>query len=277
MSAASRILATSGQEIRIARRNRWALLSTLLLTLFALSLALFAAGQAGQVKADTLTLTAASLATLSVYLIPLIALLVSYDAFAGEVERGTLALTLATPLGRGEMFAGKFLGQAAVVGLAILIAFASAATVVAATGGLTAAGAIAWLRLGLTSLVLGGVFVGLGLAISAATPRTGTAAAFAVGLWLVFVVLYDIALLGAVIAAGESTFTTHVFPWLVLANPADSFRLYNLVSLDTAPVAGIDGLARTLPIPPAATLVPLFLWVTAALAAGIALVRRLTP
>ena len=60
MSAVVRIAATTVQEIRIARRNRWAILATLLLTAFSLSLALFAAGQSGQVKADTLTLTAAS-------------------------------------------------------------------------------------------------------------------------------------------------------------------------------------------------------------------------
>lgn len=277
MSALTRILATAGQEVRIARRNRWALLATLLMTLFALALALFAAGQAGQAKADTLTLTAASLATLSVYLIPLIALLLSYDGFAGEVERGTLALVLATPLGRGELFAGKFLAQTAVVGVALTIAFAAAAAVVTATTGLAMSGLMAWMRLWLTSLALGAVFVGLGLSISAACQRTGTAAALTVGVWLVFVVLYDIALLGAVIAAGDSPFTTHVFPWLVLANPADAFRLFNLVTLDAAPVAGIDGLARTLPVPPAAVLVPLAAWGAAALAAGIALTRRLTP
>ena len=277
MTALPRILATAAQEVRIARRNRWALLATLLMTLFALALALFAAGQTGEVKADTLTLTAASLATLSVYLIPLIALLVSYDSFAGEVERGTLALALATPLGRGEILAGKLLAQTAVVGAAIVIAFASAAAVAAVTGHLTPAGAAAWMRLGLTSLALGTVFVALGLAISAATPRTGMASALAVGLWLVFVVLYDVALLGAVIAAGESGFTSHVFPWLVLANPADAFRLYNLVSLEAAPVAGVDGLMHNLPVPAAATLLPLFLWAVVAIAAGAALVRRLTP
>jgi len=277
MRSLARFLATAAHELRIARRNRWALLATLVMTLFALALALFAAGQSGQVKADTLTLTAASLATLSAYLIPLIALLVSYDGFAGEVERGTLALALATPLGRGEIFAGKVMAQTTVVGMAIGVAFASAAAVVAATGGLTASGLEAWARLGVTSLALGLVFVTLGLIVSAAAPRTGTAAALAVGLWLTFVVLYDVALLGAVIAAGDSAFTTDIFPWLVLANPADAFRLYNLVSLESAPVAGIDGLAQTLPVPPAATLIPLGLWAAATLAAGAALVRRLTP
>ncbi len=75
----------------------------------------------------------------------------------------------------------------------------------------------------------------------------------------------------------NGVFVTHVFPWLVLANPADAFRLYNLVLLDGAPVAGIDGLAHSLPAPPAAALLTLGAWAALALGAGIALTRRLTP
>lgn len=276
MSAATRILSSAGLEIRIARRNRWAALATVLFTVFALALALFASGQSGQVKADTLTLTAASLATLSVYLIPLIALLISYDAFAGEVERGTLALLFATPLGRGELFLAKLLAQTSVVGAAILIGFVVAAGAVAVTTGVSATGLIAWVRLALTSLGLGAVFVALGLLISASTVRTGTAAAMAVGLWLVFVVLYDVALLGALMA-GSEVFTGRIFPWLVLANPADAFRLYNLVLLEGAPVAGIDGLARSLPVAPEMALGTLLLWLAVALFGGVALTRRLKP
>ncbi len=273
----TRILATALQELRIARRNRWALLATVLFTAFALALALFAIGQRGQVKADTLTLTAASLATLSVYLIPLIALLISYDALAGEMERGTLALALATPLSPGEIYLAKALAQTAVVGGAILAGFSVAALATIAFEGLSAEGLAAWLRLTLTSVALGAIFVALGILVSALASRTAAAAALAVGLWLAAVVLYDIALLGALMASGDGVFSRQVFPWLVLANPADAFRLYNLVLLPAAPVAGLDGLARHLPVPAVAALVPLGIWLVAALAGGMFLTRRVRP
>lgn len=277
MSTLTRITAIAGQEIRIARRNRWVALATGLFTLFALALTFLGAGQGAVVKADILTLSAASLATLSVYLIPLIALILSYDALAGEAERGTLPLALATPVKRWELFAGKFLSQTAVVSAAIFIGYAIAGGAAAALMGWEMAGLAAWARLIATSVALGAVFVALGLAVSAATARSGTAAAIAIGLWLVFVVLYDLALLGAVIADNGGTFTKSVFPWLVLANPADAFRIYNLVMLDTAPVAGIDGLAQTLPVPPATALAITAGWLAAALAAGVALTRRIRP
>ncbi|MBW4982285.1 ABC transporter permease [Mameliella sp. CS4] len=273
----SRIATVFAQEFRQARRNLWVMLATGALGLFALALGLFGAGQGAALKADVLTLTAASLATLSVYLIPLIALLMSYDSLAGEVERGSLALTLATPVRRWEVFVGKFAAQAAAVGLAIVMAFGLAGLVVGLLAGTGIDGIVAWLRLIATSVLLGAVFVGIGLLLSALTGRTARAAAAAVGTWLLLVVLYDLALLGAIMTAGEGVFAGQVFPWLVVANPADAFRLYNLAMIDTAPVAGIDGLARTLPFPPIAALVALGGWLAVVLALGVQRTKRIIP
>ncbi|WP_300436710.1 ABC transporter permease subunit [uncultured Mameliella sp.] len=273
----SRIATVFAQEFRQARRNLWVMLATGALGLFALALGLFGAWQGAALKADVLTLTAASLATLSVYLIPLIALLMSYDSLAGEVERGSLALTLATPVRRWEVFVGKFAAQAAAVGLAIVMAFGLAGLVVGLLAGTGIDGIVAWLRLIATSVLLGAVFVGIGLLLSALTGRTSRAAAAAVGTWLLLVVLYDLALLGAIMTAGEGVFAGQVFPWLVVANPADAFRLYNLAMIDTAPVAGIDGLARTLPFPPIAALVALWGWLAVVLALGVQRTKRIIP
>lgn len=273
----TRIGTIFGQEFRQARRNLWVVLATGILGLFAIALALFGAGQGAALKADVLTLTAASLATLSVYLIPLIALLMSYDSLAGEIERGTLALTLATPVRRWEVFVGKFLAQTAAVGLAIVLAFGGAGLVAGLSLGAGAEGIAAWLRLMATATVLGAVFVGVGLTLSALTGRTARAAAAAVGTWLLLVVLYDVALLGALMASGEGTFASRVFPWLVIANPADAFRLYNLALIESAPIAGIDGLARTLPFPPAAALAGLGLWLATCLTLGVIRTKRIVP
>lgn len=273
----TRIGTIFAQEFRQARRNLWVVLATGVLGLFAVALALFGAGQGAALQADVLTLTAASLATLSVYLIPLIALLMSYDSLAGEIERGTLALTFATPVRRWEVFVGKFAAQAVAVSVAITLAFGGAGLVAGLLIGTGPEGVAAWLRLMGTAMTLGAVFVGVGLMLSALTGRTARAAAAAVGTWLLLVVLYDVALLGAIMAAGEGTFATRVFPWLVIANPADAFRLYNLTLIETAPVAGIDGLARTLPFPPVAALAGLGLWLIAVLTLGVFRTKRIVP
>ena len=72
MNGLDRMAAVTATEFRLAFRNRWVLLSTLAFTLFALALAFLGSGPSGALKVDALTLTAASLSTLTVYLVPLL-------------------------------------------------------------------------------------------------------------------------------------------------------------------------------------------------------------
>ncbi|WAP66727.1 ABC transporter permease [Jiella pelagia] len=278
MKSLSRIAAVANTETRLASRNRWVLLATLILVLFALALAFLGAGPAGSRGASALTLTAASLATLSVYLIPLIALLLSYETIAGEIERNTLPLVLATPVRRSEILIGKFLGHIAVLSVATVVGYGIAGAAVTLVHGFDPGGALAWTRLIVTGILLGAVFVAIGILVSASTPRVGTAAALLVGIWLLLVVLYDLALLAGLIVDDGGMFTKTIFPLLVVANPGDAFRLFNLAALEaSAPVAGTDGLARSLPFPPALALAALAGWLVVMLSAGLARFRRLRP
>ncbi len=277
MSAFAKVLAVASIEFRVALRNRWLILATGVMTLFSLALTFSGAGGL-ELKTGILTLAAASLATLSVYLIPLIALLISYDSIAGEVERGTMALVLATPISRGALLAGKALGLIAVLAIAIAASLTISSAAAIFAYGMDMSGLAAIVRLGLTGLLLGAVFVAIGLMISVASPRAGQAAAVAIGVWLVATVLYDLALLAGILADKEGVFTKAFFPYFVTANPGDAFRIFNLAGLENAaPVSGLDGIANTLPFSPVYALAGLFAWLVAALTAGYFQIRRLTP
>lgn len=277
MSPFTKLLAVASIEFRVALRNRWLILATGVMTLFSLALTFSGAGGL-ELKAGILTLAAASLATLSVYLIPLIALLISYDSIAGEVERGTMALVLATPISRGALLAGKALGLIAVLAIAIAASLTISSAAAIFAYGMDMSGLAAIVRLGLTGLLLGAVFVAIGMMISVASPRAGQAAAVAIGVWLVATVLYDLALLAGILADKDGVFTKTLFPYFVVANPGDAFRIFNLAGLENAaPVSGLDGIANTLPFSPTYALVGLFAWLVAALAAGYFQIRRLTP
>jgi ABC-2 type transport system permease protein len=58
------------------------------------------------------------LAFVTAYLLPLLVILLVYDAVCGEKERGTLRLALAQPMARGSLLWGKVLGQLVVLTLA---------------------------------------------------------------------------------------------------------------------------------------------------------------
>ncbi|PTW60544.1 Cu-processing system permease protein [Breoghania corrubedonensis] len=274
----SRVFAVTGQEIRIGLRNRWILLSALILAAFSLALALLGSAPAGTLGVDRMTITVASLATLSVYLVPLIALLLAFDAVSGEIDRGTLLLIFSCPISRGEFLAGKALGHLFVLSLALVVGYGATAALLFALGSGSAQSLMDFARLVATSALLGFAFLTLGYLLSALSRQTSTAAALAIGVWLVMVVLYDLALLGILVADTSNTFAGMVLPWAILANPADAFRLFNLAALGASDlVGGMAGISDTLPFPPEAALLSLLVFAAVMLTLATAIVRRLTP
>ena len=245
----SRILATARIEVNIARRNRWVLIAVLLMVVFSLVLSAAGSAPTGAIGADRLSVVVASLTSLSVYLVPLVALLMSFDAIAGEVERGTLPLLLTYPVARWEVLSGKLLAHVAILILALVAGYGAAALIAIITDPEASAGLGALWRLTWTSVLLGATFLGIGYAVSALSRRASGAAGLAIGVWLGLVVLYDLGLLAAVVADDGGIFTTQVFPVALLANPADAFRLFNLSAAEaSAAASGVAGAAGTIPL-----------------------------
>lgn len=248
MNALSRILAVASTEMLVLRRNRWLLVATLMMVVFAVALSLAGSAPTGTLGVDMLTVSIASMTTLAVYLIPLLALLISFDAIAGERDRGTLGLVLSYPASRAEILLGKAAAHIAALAIASVIGFGVAGAIAAGMGGVGPESLAALARLMATSVLLGAGFVALGYLISALAGSSAAAAGLSAALWLVFVVLYDLALLAAVVMDGDGAFTRSVFPWVMTANPADAFRLWNIAGTETVAIAaGMGGVADSLP------------------------------
>jgi Cu-processing system permease protein len=271
-----RILSTARTEFRIALRNRWVAIALVLMAVFSLVLALAGSAPTGGLGVDRLSVTVASLTSLSVYLIPLLALLMSFDAIAGETERGTLPLLLAYPIARWEILLGKLLAHLAILTLAVLLGHGLAAAVTFWSDPTAVQGLPALWRLSWSSVLLGATFLGAGYALSSLSRRPSGAAGLAIGLWLGLVVLYDLALLTAIVADNGGWFTTDAFPIALLANPADAFRLFNLTASGaTAAAAGVGGAADAIPL--WQSLASVLIWPFAALALAAAAFRKVTP
>ncbi|WP_104666864.1 ABC transporter permease [Ensifer adhaerens] len=272
----NRILATAAGEFRIAFRNRWVSIATGMMVLFALVLAAAGSAPTGDVGVDRLSVTVASLTSLAVYLVPLLALLMSFDAVAGEVERGTLPLLLTYPVSRLQILLGKLLAHLAILGLAVTLGYGAAALAAVwfdpgATAGLGALWRLIW-----SSVLLGATFLGTGYALSALARRPSGAAGLAIALWLVAVVLYDLALLALIVTDRGGAFTTQALPVALLANPADAFRVFNLSAAQAVSAAGgLGGAAGTIPLWQSSA--SLLLWPLAAIALAAAAFRKVTP
>ncbi len=239
------ILIIARKEIQEGLRNRWVLATTLLLATLALTLTFLGSAPTGTVAVRALDVVIVSLSSLTIFLVPLIALLISHDAIVGEMERGTMLLLLSYPIGRWQIVLGKFLGHSAILGFATLIGYGAAALALALTGVTIAQES--WLAFGAmigSSIVLGAVFVAIGYLISALSSARGMAAGIAVGVWLVFVLIYDMALLGILVADQGETVSGPVLNALLLLNPTDAYRLLNLSSFaNVSQFSGMAGLA----------------------------------
>ncbi|NYT60995.1 ABC transporter permease [Alcaligenaceae bacterium] len=237
-----------GKEIRDGLRNRWVLATALLLAMLALSLGFLGSSPTGAVKVDPLTVTVVSLSSLSIFLVPLIAMLLAYDAIVGEIDRGTMALLLSYPVSRWQIVVGKFVGHLAVLTLATTVGYGTAGVAlqwVHGTGDLSAWQPFAFLIL--ASVLLGASFLAMGYMISSLVRERATAAGIAIGVWLFFVVIYDMALLGVLVADQGRYITASLLNTLLLFNPSDIYRLLNLTGYENismfAGMAGLSGQA----------------------------------
>lgn len=225
-------------------RNRWVAATIILLGATSLVLLLVGSGPTGSIRAAALDVSVVSLTSLSVYLLPLIALLLSFDALVGEFERGTMLLLLTYPVARWQVVMGKFIGHMLILLTAVVIGYGGSALAIVLFTDNGIVGWQAYATMMASSLLLGAVFIALGYLVSVIVRERSTAAGAAIVLWLFFVVLYDLALLGLLLADDEQKIGQSLFSSLMLASPSDIYRLFNLSAFDTVgQVAGIAGVA----------------------------------
>lgn len=266
----------AGRELRDGLRNRWVIATTLLMAALALTLTLLGSAPTGTVGVSALAATVVSLSSLTIFLVPLIALLISYDAIAGELDRGTMALLLSYPVSRSAVVAGKFLGASAILGVATVIGYGAGGVALAIGAGTAEPGAwAAFAAMVGWSVVLGMVFVALGYIASACVRDPRTAGGIAIGVWLLFALIYDMALLGLLVADQGRLMTVGILNVLLLANPTDVYRLLNFTGFsDVNRFAGLAGLTQQMRFGVPVLAAVLLAWVAVPLAMAMLLFKR---
>ena len=236
------IFTVAAKEFRDRMRNRWVLAIALVFTLFSLVIAYFGGAQQGQIGFRSIEFTIASLVSLVIYLIPLIALLLGFDAIVGERERGSLGLLLALPITRFELLLGKYLGLALALALSTVAGFGVVALLLwkhMDANALFHFGGFVF-----SSVLLGLAFLSIAVLLSVVARERTRASGLAIGAWFFFVLVFDLLLLGALVTTGDK-FSGDVFAWLLFLNPADVFRILNVFSLED--VRSMYGLASVIP------------------------------
>lgn len=260
------------RELRESLRNKWLWFYALGFAGLALALSQAGMASAGYSGLGGFGRTAASLVNALLLFVPLMGLSVGANALAGDRERGTLLYLLAQPVNRAEVFFGKALGAALGLGLALLLGFGLAGLGLASVGDGDIA---AYLALTSYTLLLALASLGLGFLISTLTRKSATASGAALVLWLMFVFVGDLGLVGATIALRPTPATLLA---LLLINPLQVFKLgaiYSLRStLDTLGAAGQYALYRFGEALPLLLLALLAAWVIASFGIAFAVFNR---
>ncbi|SUD37530.1 multi-copper enzyme maturation ABC transporter [Ectopseudomonas mendocina] len=262
------------KELSDGLRNRWLLAISLLFAALAVGIAWLGAAASGQLGFTSIPATIASLASLATFLMPLIALLLAYDAIVGEDEGGTLMLLLTHPLGRGQILLGKFVGHGLILALAVMFGFGGAALAIGLLVEDVELATLAWAfgRFMLSSTLLGWVFLAMAYVLSARVSEKSSAAGLALGVWFLFVLVFDLVLL-ALLVFSEGKFSPEALPWLLLLNPTDIYRLINLAGFDGSGM-GVLTLGSDLPLPGSALWLCLLAWAGALLLLAYGVFRR---
>ncbi|CAM3650951.1 ABC transporter permease [Paracoccus yeei] len=268
----SAILTIARRELAEGVRNRWVVSMTAVMAALAGAIAALGSAPTGSTATGALDVVVVGLASLTIFLVPLIALLLSHDSITREAERGTLLLLLSHPLARWQVVAGKFLGQLAILALATVIGFGCAAVFVIWRHGAEGWQAFAFMTA--VSVLLGAVFLGLGVLASSVVQESSTAAGIAIGLWLFFVALYDMALLAALVARGGHAVPGGLMDMALLANPTDAYRLLTLGEGSAALLSGMGGVYDNSHLTPWLLAGALLAWCLAPLALAMTVFAR---
>ena len=228
IGALATVSIVAGKEFRDCLRSRWLVFGSALFAILGLAVFFGTAAIGGTLQYQPLPSVMNSLLSLTVFLLPLLALLLSYDAFVGEAESGTLLLMLTYPLSRLQWLAGKALGQGAALLLVLVLGFAVLPLIQAF---LPVPYGMGELLSSLCVLVLSGWALGLLFMLAAywvslSVRHKAQALALLLVVWFVAVLLYDLGLL-VVTVAGADVLGRGTLTALMLANPASVFRLLN--------------------------------------------------
>jgi Cu-processing system permease protein len=261
-------------ELVAAARLKWLRLLTAAFALLGIAAAYSAGAAVEVVGADGFARTTMALLPVALILVPLAALILGVSGQA--VEAGAESFLFGQPITRGTILLGRWLGECAALGGAILVGFGIAAAVIASANGV--AGLPGFALFAAASAALAVVFLSIAAAIAATTERRVAALGIATFVWFVFVLLYDGAALSLAVwltgrLGGRVLFAS------VFGNPVDVIRVGVLWVCGTPNVLGAAGEAWLRFLGGAlqasvAIAVALALWTAAPIAFGVYAIGR---
>jgi ABC-type transport system involved in multi-copper enzyme maturation permease subunit len=268
------LLTIAQLELRGAARLNWIRLLTIAFALLA-SAAAYSAGAANEMSGtEGFAPTTMALVPVVLVLVPLAALILGVSG--QSAEPGGEPFLFGQPIARATVLIGRWLGESAALGGALVVGLGVGGLVVVSGNG--ADGLSRFILFVSAAVVLAVIFLSIAAAIASATDKRVAALGVGVFAWCFFVLLYDGVALSV---AGWLTGSVggRVLFGSVFGNPVDLIRVVTLSVSGPPYVLGAAGDAwvRFLggtTTAAAATIVALTAWTIAPLAVGVRLMNN---
>ena len=162
-------------------------------------------------------------------LLPLLGILLGYNAIVGERESGRLALLLSLPHTRQDVVLGKLVGRGAFLALGVVTGLVGAGVLVIYPFGSVSAGSlVSYLGYIFLTLGFGAIFFGIGLALSTFTTSKQFATIAAFSVFFLFVIVWEAVREGIRFALVQSGLIDSELPnWLLFLHGVEPGMLYS--------------------------------------------------
>jgi Cu-processing system permease protein len=219
-------------------RNKWIMAVAAIFLILTLVISYFSTR--GDVGWKDLDVTIGGMMSLVQFLVPIIALMLSYATIVGEQEKGSLALLLSYPVKRDEVILGKFFGLSSVLAVATLIGFGVSGLIIAVN-----VKDVRWsdyFIFILSSILVGIVYIALAILASCILKKRSTALGMAIFMWFLFAMIWNIILFGALVGShgfdviGDEDWVGPNWYYVgSIINPLSAFSI--LVALNVGPIS----------------------------------------
>lgn len=211
------MLMIARHELKVISRSKWVFSFTILYTVLAITIVLFG-GSAEEAGFTGFNRMAASLLNLSLFLVPLLTLLIGSTSLAGDKEDGSLTLLFTYPIPTSRILVGKFIGL--LVTLFAVITFGyGAASLILFFSKASVSLHFFLLFYGFTMLLMV-LFLGLAMLVGVLSSTRFQALGLSLILWAVTVLFYEFVIMGLAMVIGKQAILA-MFTASILLNPVE--------------------------------------------------------
>lgn len=222
------------REIRLGFRNSWTYSFLILLTIFTIAILLI---QTGVSNTDGYTDVTGAMMNVTLYLLPLITLLLGGISTVTEKEDGNWELLSTYALSTSSFLFGKWIGLSIILLTIITFSFGIAGLITVIFGsGLSISSLLFFWTF---SSILALVFLGISIFIGAITNNRWQTLIGAIGVWFLTIIIWP-TLLISILSFVPYQWIKPILEASTLFNPAELIRIFAMIKLGAGSVFGSE-------------------------------------